>query len=345
MAELGNWLQVRLAMDEAPMLRRVGGPDKSGFSSDTVLFDLDESDHRGRYVLRLPPPADAYPLFPWYDVHRQVSAMRLVRRHTSVPVPRVAWYEPDSRPLGVPFFVMERVDGVPAPDVPPYVFDGWVLRTTVQERARMEAGVIDALAAIHSLEAPSPELEFLELDEPGDSALRRHVEHQRTYYNWIRGHRRLALIDAAFEWLDATWPDPEGPVAVSWGDARVANVLFDDAEPVAFLDWEAAALGPREMDLGWLLYFHDYFQRLAERTGRQGLPDFLRQDTVIARYEERSGYTPRHLDWYLVYAALRQALTSIRVSSRAIHFGERPEPDDPHDLIMDRAHLEGLLCR
>ena len=73
MAELGHWLQLRLAMDEAPVLRMAGGPDKSGFSSDTVLFDLDDSDHRGRYVLRLPPPADAYPLFPWYDLERQVE--------------------------------------------------------------------------------------------------------------------------------------------------------------------------------------------------------------------------------------------------------------------------------
>ena len=244
MAELGHWLQLRLAMDEAPVLRMAGGPDKSGFSSDTVLFDLDDSDHRGRYVLRLPPPADAYPLFPWYDLERQVERDASGASTHVGPCPRVAWYEPDSRPLGVPFFVMERVDGVPAPDMPPYVFEGWVLRTKVQERARMETGVIDALVAIHSLEAPPTELEFLELDEPGDSALRRHVEHQRTYYNWIRGDRRLALIDAVFDRLDTTWPDPDGPVAVSWGDARVANVLFHDAEPVAFLDWEAAALGP-----------------------------------------------------------------------------------------------------
>ena len=39
--------------------------------------------------------------------------------------------------------------------------------------------------------------------------------------------------------------------------------------------------------------------------------------------------TVEDLDWYLVYAELRQALTSIRVSSRAVHFGERPAPDDP----------------
>jgi len=38
------------------------------------------------------------------------------------------------------------------------------------------------------------------------------------------------------------------------------------------------------------------------------------------------------MDWYLLYAELLQALTSIRVSSRAIQFGERDAPDDHQDL-------------
>jgi aminoglycoside phosphotransferase (APT) family kinase protein len=340
---LGHWLRGQLATDHVPAIRVLGGPDGSGFSSDTVLFDLLDTAHAGSYVLRLPPPPDAYPLFPWYDLARQVAAMRLMRERTAVPIPRIAWYEPDAEPLGVPFFVMERVEGLPASDVPPYVLDGWMLETTVAQRLQMEGGVVDGLAAIHGLEASPSELAFLEFDEPGDTALRRHVEHQRTYYDWIRGKGRFPLVDATFDSLDSHWPQPEGPAVVSWGDARIANVLFRDSEPVAFLDWEAVALGPRELDLGWFLYFHDYFQRLAVRLGRPGLPDFLRPEPVLADYAARTGYTPQQMDWYLTYAALRQALTSIRVSSRAVHFGEQPEPADPHDLIMDRAHLEGLV--
>jgi aminoglycoside phosphotransferase (APT) family kinase protein len=344
MAAFGRWLQERLETDDVPSIRALGKPDGSGYSSETMLLDLRNTEHAGSYVLRLPPHADAYPLFPWYDMERQVAAMRLVRERTTVPVPRIAWYEPDPAPLGDPFFVMERVEGVAFPDVPPYVLDGWVLKTTEQQRARIEAGLIGALGAVHGLEAPSTELRFLEFDEPGDTALRRHVEHQRTYYDWIRGEQRFPLVDATFDWLEAHWPQPEEPAVVSWGDARVANVLVRDGETVAFLDWEAVGLGPRELDLGWLLYFHDYFQRIAERIGRPGLPDFLRRDIVLGEYATRTGYTPRHIDWYLTYAALRQALTSIQVSRRAIHFGDQPAPDDPHDLIMDRAHLERLLC-
>jgi aminoglycoside phosphotransferase (APT) family kinase protein len=130
---------------------------------------------------------------------------------------------------------------------------------------------------------------------------------------------------------------------LSWGDARVGNILFRDFEPVAVLDWEAAAAGPRELDLGWLIFFHQYFQRFATMFGVEGMPLFLEQRRVLARYADLTGHQAQDMDWYLAYAALRQALTSIRVSSRAVHFGERGAPDDPQDLILDRQHLEDIV--
>jgi aminoglycoside phosphotransferase (APT) family kinase protein len=130
---------------------------------------------------------------------------------------------------------------------------------------------------------------------------------------------------------------------LSWGDSRLANVLFHDAEPVAILDWEAVALGPRELDLAWLVFFVDYFQRLATKYDQPGLPDFFRREHVEASYALLTAHQPSDFEWYLAYAALRQALTSIRVSMRAVHFGEREPPDDYEDLVADRAHLERIL--
>src|SRR3954467_14294549 len=108
----------------APSVELRGRPRGAGLSSDTVLFDLSwrdvKGDHRREYVLRMPPPADAYPLFPWYDLDRQVRAMQVVAERTDVPVPVVPWYEQDPTPLGVPFFVMERVHGVSPADIPLY---------------------------------------------------------------------------------------------------------------------------------------------------------------------------------------------------------------------------------
>jgi aminoglycoside phosphotransferase (APT) family kinase protein len=342
-AALSGWLQGKLAPDARFELEVLGGPSGGGFSSETVLFDLVLDGARSGYVLRLPPPVDAFPLFPWYDLERQVGAMRLVRDRTHVPIPAVPWFEPDPSVLGAPFFVMERIDGEAPADVPPYVLDGWVLATTRNQRFRMQAGVVHAIAGIHETPARHDELAFLEFDEPGDTPLRRHVAHQRTYYDWIRDGHTFAVVEALFRWLDAHWPEDEGDTVVSWGDSRLANVLFRDAEPVAVLDWEAVALGPRELDLGWLVFFADYFQRIATRYGQPGLPGFFERTEVEGEYARASGHDPRDFDWYLAYAALRQALTSIRVAMRAVHFGEREPPTDVNDLIADRDHLEKIL--
>src|SRR3954452_7602753 len=181
MAALGRWLGNALEGDTEPRLEVVGGPTTAGFLRETILFDLVAVQDRSAYVLRLPPPADAFPLFPSYDLHRQVEAMRLVRRRTAVPVPDVPLFEPDASPLGAPFFVMERVEGRAAPDMPPYVLDGWVLDTSPAVRASMEAGVIAALAGIHEIAGDGGDVAFLELDEPGETPLRRHLAHQRRY--------------------------------------------------------------------------------------------------------------------------------------------------------------------
>ena len=205
--------------------------------------------------------------------------------------------------------------------------------------------MVQILAGLHGLVASREELGFLELDAPGSSPLQRHVAHQRAYHDWITALAGAAfpIIDAAFEWLEAHWPEAEGSPVVVWGDARLANVLFRDCAPVAVLDWEAAALGPPELDLGWMLFFHEYFQRVAVRYGYPGLPEFMERDRVVKAYVDATGRAPRDLDWFLVYAELRQALTSIRVSSRAVHFGEREPPPNPEDLIIDRQHLERII--
>lgn len=82
---------------------------------------------------------------------------------------------------------------------------------------------------------------------------------------------------------------------------------------------------------------------MAERYGRRGLPEFLTREQVIGRYTQLTGWKPRDLDWYIDYAALRQALVSIRVSQRAIAFGERPNVSEPDDLVLDRQYLEEML--
>src|SRR5690242_2334978 len=121
---LTRWLASRLPDGAEPEVSELSVPPSTGMSSETVMFDArwrtGEDTRTERCAARLAPTPDAVPVFPDYDLERQFRVMRLVREHSSVPVPATLWYEPDDRPLGTPFFVMERVDGQVPPDILPY---------------------------------------------------------------------------------------------------------------------------------------------------------------------------------------------------------------------------------
>src|SRR5918995_1131471 len=114
--------------------------------------------------------------------------------------------------------------------------------------------------------------------------------------------------------------------------------------PAAVLDWEMATLGPRELDVAWLVYGHRIFDDIAAGLDLPGMPHFLRRDDVAATYESLTGHTPRDLDFYGTYAALQYGIVFLRTGHRQVHFGEVEMPADVDDLIMNREPLERMLA-
>ncbi|WP_241384142.1 phosphotransferase family protein [Rhodococcus sp. CH91] len=168
-------------------------------------------------------------------------------------MPAVRWVEPASGPLGRPFLVMERAEGAVPVDNPPYVFGGWLYETNDDERAALGRASVRVLAEIHAIENPASRI--LSLAGSVLSGLRGHFENERAYYEWTRRDDglRIPLLEKAFEWLEAHWPTEPSPDVLCWGDARIGNIMYDGTTPVAVLDWESAALAPREVDLGWFI--------------------------------------------------------------------------------------------
>jgi len=342
-AQLESWLQERVPGAEVSELIV---PESNGMSSETVLFDLTvpgEPEPRG-LVARIAPDPAADPVFPTYDMERQFRTMQMVADHTDVPVPRVLWLENGTGVIGVPFFVMERVDGIVPPDVLPYTFgDNWFFEAELADQQRLERTAVEALAALHAVSADGP-AGFLAGPDDGESHLRHHVSEQRAYYDWVAADGvRSPLIERGFGWLEEHWPDNEDDAVFSWGDARVGNMMFDDFVPVAVLDWEMASVGPREIDLGWMIYIHRFFQDLVEDLGLPGMPHILRRGTVADLYESLTGYHPEDLDFYTAYAALRHGIVMFRITRRSIRFGEAEMPDDPDHAILHHAHLARML--
>ncbi|MFD9905700.1 phosphotransferase family protein [Streptomyces sp. NPDC059063] len=338
---LTAWLGTRLPGATAA---DVSVPEANGMSSETLLFRIEHSRPPVRdCALRLAADPTAYTVFPVYDMPRQYRTMRLVAEHTDVPVPRVLWLERDPGPLGAPFFVMERVEGRVPPDVMPYTYEGnWLHAASDAERARLEDATVRVIARLHD-QAPAAAAAFLALPGDGDP-LRRHVLAQRAYYDWVvRGLPRSPLIESAFARIEELWPREAGETVLNWGDARIGNIVYAGFDPAGVLDWEMACLGPREVDLGWTVYLHRFFQDLTVGFGQPGLPDFLRRDRVEDRYAELTGHRPRDMDFYTLYAALRHAIVMLRVAYRQVHFGEAALPEDPDTLILHHASLAAMV--
>ncbi|MFD4295234.1 phosphotransferase family protein [Rhodococcus sp. NPDC058532] len=351
-AAFQSWLTDRLPDDADALVRGVRLPDANGMSSETVLVDAEWTEHgsRGRHhlVARIEPGTTSMPVFPSYDMDTQFAVMKAVGNLSAVPVPAVYWSEPDPSALGAPFFVMERVDGDVPPDVMPYNFGpSWLFDASAEQRRTLQDASVDILAQLHAIPDPATHFAFLRLHDAGTTAeesFRAHLARQRGYYQWATAQGpRSPLIERALDWLEANVPADPSPAVLCWGDSRIGNIMYRDFTPVAVLDWEMAALGPREMDVAWMVFLHRFFEDLAGVAGLPGLPDFLRREDVAARYAAATGHTPEHLDYYSVYAALRHATIMFRVQSRAIAFGQAAAPGDPDDMIMHRRTLEDML--
>ena len=341
--QLAAWLGERLP---GAAVSELVVPPSNGMSSETVLFDVTvpgEPGARG-LVARIAPDPAADPVFPVYDMERQFKTMQMVADHTDVPVPRVLWLETGTDAIGVPFFVMERVDGIVPPDVLPYTFgDNWFYDAAPEDQERLQRASVDVLARLHRLRADGPAAFLVRPGETG-SSLRRHVEEQRRYYDWVAADGvRSPLIERGFAWLESHWPAEDDADTFSWGDARIGNMMFRAFSPVAVLDWEMAGIGPREIDLGWMIYIHRFFQDMVEDIELPGMPHALRRGDVTGLYEELTGHRPADMDFYAAYAALRHGIVMFRITRRSITFGEAEMPEDPDHAIMHHAHLRRML--
>lgn len=352
---LEEWLAATLPAGAEPEVALLAGVDSNGMSSETVILDVtwteDGTRRTGAYVARVAPAAEDLPVFPEYRLQDQYDAMRLAGELTDVPVPAVRWIEPTGAVLGTPFFLMDRVDGAVPPDVLPYTFgDNWLFDASSADQQRLQRASVEVLAKLHGIPDAATVFAFLDpaaAGHGGETPLARNLAKTRAWYAYAvddtAASGRSPLIERGLAWLGSHLPAETEPV-LCWGDARIGNAMYRDFTPVAVLDWEMATLGPREMDLAWMVFAHAVFQEIAQMMGLPGLPDFLQADDVRATYQELTGVEVGDLTWHLVHAAVLWGCVFLRTSARQVHFGEIERPDDPESVFHHRPLFERLLA-
>jgi aminoglycoside phosphotransferase (APT) family kinase protein len=346
--QLSRWLASVLPERAAPQVTIDHGVDANGMSSETILLTARWGADEQRLVARVAPTAGDVPVFSSYRLDHQFELMRLVEELSDVPVPRVRWIDTTGDVLGTPFFLMDRVDGDVPPDVMPYTFGGnWFADAPPERQRQLQDTTVEVLTKLHAIPDAAQRFSFLsEVDPPGDTPLRRHFGWLQEWYEFsVPDIGRSPLVEQALQWLAEHFPTDVAattPVLV-WGDSRVGNVLYEDFRPVAVLDWEMATVGPRELDVSWIIFAHMVFQELAGLAGLPGLPEVLREEDVRATYERLAGVALGDLHWFYIYSAVIWCCVFMRTTARRVHFGEMEKPEDVESTFYHASLLRRLL--
>jgi aminoglycoside phosphotransferase (APT) family kinase protein len=302
---LASWLGKRL---DAPVeLTGFDAPAFSGFSNETLLVDATWADHgqtktRGLAV-RLEPGQHQVFTDTLFDT--QVRVLSSLDQ-TIVPVPEILWFEPDRDVLGAAFFVMARVEGRVPPDNPPYHVAGWLHEVSPEMRAHVWWSGLDAMASIHRLDPHWAGLTFLPVVDAKAQLVK-----DREYVEWVLEGRPYPMLDEALSRLEPKIPAHDITPAVVWGDARIGNIMFDGAGDVAaVLDWEMVSLGNPVADLAWFLLLDRHH---SEALDVPRLPGFPSREETVSRWEAKTGYDARDLEWWELLSAVRYAAILTRV--------------------------------
>jgi aminoglycoside phosphotransferase (APT) family kinase protein len=325
---LQTWFQRQRPDATGVEVGKIDIPSATGFSNETIFFDVDWTEggeqHHEKFVGRIEPPTGA--LFPaqtaecGVSVGVQYRVMDIAARHGVTICPLIG-YEADASVLGQPFFVMGFVEGVIPADVPRYSEAGFLVDdATPEERRKMVRTGLEAMAKVHAIDWRTAGLEWLDASGTGEPT---NAVQLRVYRDFCREQlagRPHPVMDAALDWLEANDPHDER-IGLSWGDSRLANVIWRDYEPVAVCDWEACALSPTEADVGWWLMF----DRMSfEDLGATRMEGFPTREEMIQIYEEVSGREVRDPHYWEVFGAMRFAAIMIPLSDRMVNAGLAP---------------------
>lgn len=313
---LRPWFAARFEADTVDLVdvRR----HTEGFSWQTYTFDVVWTDDGGRphrrgvAVRRQPEDGLLAP----YDVAGQYRLQAVLARSTPVPVPDVIDLETDPAVFGMPFFAMDRVDGIV-----PVQWQGDDRSVFPDDGARRRIGLdfVDTLATIHAVDVtagldavlPGPggaDVATAEIDRWEaflDDAVVVEVPLLRSAIAWCRANRATS-----------------GRVGLCHGDYRIGNFMVSDGRINAVFDWELAHIGDPVEDLAWA--------GLPLFRGRSPLvSQLLAWDETLDRYHERTGLVvdPDVLRFWTVLGMVKAAAPHIR-AARAFEDGRS------HDLRL-----------
>jgi aminoglycoside phosphotransferase (APT) family kinase protein len=253
-------------------------------------------------ALRRPPRTPISPTA--HDMAREHRLLRAFADHgAAVPIPLPVALCTDVDVIGVPFYLMERLDGVVVREQIPPELGG-----DSNVPVALAHALVDALGAIHAFDWRAGGLaDFGRPEGYLDRQVPRWLGQLARYKT-----RELPEVDEAGEWLADNTP-PMQPPTVIHGDYKLDNVMFVSKLPIAplaVLDWEQATVGDPLVDVGWLLGLWRQAGDAPAFAANEPIADAQHLPTraeLAERYARATDRDLEHLDFYCVLGLFKLA--------------------------------------
>lgn len=300
-ARLGDYLAAHIPGFRGPLRSR---KFSGGQSNPTYLLEAAS----GRYVLRRKPPGVL--LASAHAVDREYRVLQALHG-SAVPVAEPLHLCVDDEIIGSMFYVMAFIDGR-------IFWDPSLPECSVNARAKIYDGIIQTLAAIHSI--PIGPAGLADYGKPGNYF-------ERQVRRWSEQYRASATqaipaMDALIDQLPGRCPADDGSIALVHGDFRIDNLMFDPdgVRVLAVVDWELSTLGHPLADLGYFCMA----LRLPRNPALPGLAGIDRaalgipdEAALLARYAELTGRKiPEDWAFVLAFSFFRLAAIAQGVAKR-----------------------------
>ncbi|WP_433207302.1 phosphotransferase family protein [Nocardia sp. CA-107356] len=263
----------------------------------------------GELVLRRPPQGELLPSA--HDMRRETRVQQALAE-SEVPVARVVLAVESPDLIGVPFYVMSKVDGhIIRETVPGGYAD------TAADRVRLTNALVDTLAQLHRVDPGAVGLS--DFGRP-DGFLTRQLHRWQAQSAASRA-REVPALDELARRLTTTIP-VGAPAALVHGDFRLDNCMMDVTDPgrvAAVLDWEMSTLGDPLTDLGLLSFYWTEpgdppVPLVPAVTSQYGFPS---RTHLLERYAARTGFDLTDFPFYEAFARFKFAVILQGIAARS----------------------------
>jgi len=290
---------------------QTGAGSSNGITFFNLRCRIDGNEEKLRLVARYNPGVTLLKQKRFADEFQTLRAAF----DAGLPVPRPYWLDETGEHLGIPGYILARVEGE-APSAG--IFDkGLFAGAEPESRRAMLLAAARFHGALRRRAIRDNSVSHLKGRGTGQSPIQREL-------NWWLNEAELseptaahmAEVRAVYDLLIANEPQVY-EANLAHGDAQFANLMFKDGELAAAIDWELSYIGHNEADLAALSFS-------AEAFGDPAIEGVPTEAEFVAAFEEVAGVRAERFGYFKLFNIYKWMVCGVLLKSDSLLDGYRP---------------------